>query len=358
MLDFDVKKSFGDFTLQVAERVEREWLVLLAPSGAGKSLLLNLISGLVRPEAGHVRLAGETLFDQARRIDRPIRARRIGYLFQDFALFPHLTVAENIAFGLPRGRDAGAAVVHWVRLFQLQGREGAYPGELSGGQQQRVALARTLASEPQVLLLDEPFSSLDRRIRELLYREVQGLKAGLDLPVILVTHDFVEAQLLGDRVAVLENGRVLESGAKASIFDHPRRHETARFLGVDNVLPVTLLPEKAGAPLEVALGGLTLTVERERPVPSGGPVYLCIHAADVRLLLDKGPRPNSVPATILRIQPQAGTNRVTVGARLPDGSDGPELETLVDDYVLGRHDILPGAQVTLWLPGDKLFLTA
>ena len=376
MLEFDLSKSYGAYSLKIAERVADEWLVLLAPSGAGKSLLLNLIAGLTRADAGFVRLDGETLFDQAAGINLPIRKRRIGYLFQDYALFPHLTVEENIAFGLPPGQARDPAVKRWVRFFQLEGRENSRPGELSGGQQQRVALARTLASQPKLLLLDEPFSALDRRIRETLYREVQKLKAELSLPVILVTHDFVEAQLLGDRVSVLEEGRVLESGPKGLIFAHPKRHQTARFLGIDNVLPATVSGAVGGVAgsgsgavvvgeagrleveaVTVRLGGLSFLVRSERRFADGEAVFLCIYSADVRLLLDNTGRPNSVSATVLRVHPQEGTNRLTVGLHDAGGGNAVELETLVDDYVMSRHGIGAGQKITLWLPEDKLFLT-
>lgn len=373
MLEFDLSKSYGAYSLKMAERLGDEWLVLLAPSGAGKSLLLNLIAGLTRADAGFVRLDGETLFDRAAGINLPIRKRRIGYLFQDYALFPHLTVEENIAFGLPRGEARDPAVQRWMRFFQLEGREKSHPGELSGGQRQRVALARTLASRPRLLLLDEPFSALDRRIREALYREVQKLKSELSLPVILVTHDFVEAQLLGDRVSVLEEGRVLESGPKGRIFAHPIRHETARFLGIGNVLPATVSdavsdavsgaegageggnPEKKA--VMVRVGGLSFLVRSERRFANGEAVFLCIHSADVRLLLDNAGRPNSVSATVLRVHPQEGTNRLTMGLHDDGGGSAVELETLVDDYVMSRHGIGTGEKVTLWLPEDKLFLT-
>ncbi|MCH8885891.1 MAG: ABC transporter ATP-binding protein [SAR324 cluster bacterium] len=372
MLEFDLSKSYGGYSLHVAEQVADEWLVLLAPSGAGKSLLLNLISGLTRADGGFVRLDGETLYDHGLGINLPIRRRRIGYLFQDYALFPHLTVEQNIAFGLPPGQPRDAAVRHWMGFFQLAGREKSYPGELSGGQQQRVALARTLASQPRLLLLDEPFSALDRRIREMLYREVGQLKKQLSLPVILVTHDFVEAQLLGDRVSVLQDGRVLESGPKDLIFAHPQRHETARFLGIGNVLPATVSvgggADSAADPMgeggigkdetvTVRLGGLSFLVRSERRFANGEAVFLCIYSADVRLLLDNTRRPNAVVATVLRIHPQEGTNRLTMGLHDAGGGTAVELETLVDDYVLSRHGIGTGQTITLWLPEDKLFLT-
>lgn len=382
MLQFDLQKRHGEFSLKIAGEVNGEWLALLAPSGAGKSLALNLISGITRPERGYVRLNGEALFDSARKINRPIRQRRIGYLFQDYALFPHLTVAANIAYGLPRGVEARGETERWVNFFQLEGRERAYPRQLSGGQRQRVALARTLASAPRALLLDEPFSALDRRTRETLYREVARLKEELTLPVILVTHDFAEARLLGDKVAVLEEGRVLEMGAKERIFARPRRHETARFLGVENVLPARVLSAAAQDPAlhtsagqtsaeqtsgrryRVECGGLTLEVLQEEEFPEQAQVHLCIHASDVRLLLDRDERPNTLAVRIGGLQPHAGANRLRLHP-LPGGKAAATSEPdpaaepflmLVDDYVIGRHGLEEGRTVSVWLPPDKLFL--
>ena len=369
MLEFQLRKSYPAFDLSLAGRVDHEWLVLLAPSGAGKSLTLDLISGIVQPDAGLVRLDGRTLFDASRRIRLPIRKRRVGYLLQDYALFPHLSVAENIAYGLPRGSDARAAVAEWMRFFRLTGRERARPAELSGGQQQRVALARTLASDPRLLLLDEPFSALDRETREDLHAEFERLKAELSLPVILVTHDLVEAQLLGDRVTVLEQGRVLETGDKSQIFTHPRKHRTARFLGVDNVIPVRIGESEDGPWMSVLWCGHTLRAPVDDRFKPGDSAHVCIHASDVRLMLQDDGRVNSVHASIAHILPEGGTNRVRVevahgqgqeGAPVPDGAvaDGEShrLEMLMDDYVIGRHGLRAGDRVALSLPPEKLFL--
>lgn len=377
MLQFDLEKHYGEFSLKIAGEVKGEWLVLLAPSGAGKSLALNLISGITRPERGFVRLNGETLFDSGKKINRPIRQRRIGYLFQDYALFPHMTVAANIAYGLPRGVEAHGETKRWMSFFQLEGRERAYPRQLSGGQRQRVALARTLASKPRALLLDEPFSALDRRTRETLYREVARLKEELTLPVILVTHDFNEARLLGDKVAVLEEGRVLETGAKERIFARPRRHETARFLGVENVHPARVLasephgpagqtppPQTSGRRYKVESRGLTLEVLQEEEFSTNGVVHLCIHASDVRLLLDRDERPNALSVRIGGLEPHGGANLLRLHPLLPGeetGARGIGVEAatflmLVDDYVIGRHGLVEGRTVSVWLPPEKLFI--
>ncbi len=353
MLAFDLTKRYGDYRLRIAAELGREWLVLLAPSGAGKSLTLDLIAGLVQPDAGWVRLDDTPLFDAARGLDRPIRERRLGYLFQDYALFPHLTVAGNIAYGLPRGAQREEEVTHWLRFFRLEERRNAWPAELSGGQRQRVALARTLANRPQALLLDEPFAALDRQTREVLYDEFLRLRAELQLPVVLVTHDFVEAGLLGDRVLVMDHGQVLESGRKHDIFNRPLRHETARFLGVDNVFAAQVRSVADDGHCTVELPGLTVQLQADARFPVGAHPHLCAHAVDVRLVLDGKPRPNAFSGTVTAIHPHGGTNRLF--ARI---AAGPEIVMLVDSYVLERHAIAVGSPVTAWVPMDKPFLAA
>ena len=353
MLEFDLSKTYGAFTLNLAATVGNEWLVLLAPSGAGKSLTLNLIAGMTKPDAGYVRLNGRTISDTAQGVTVPMRHRRIGYVFQDYALFPHMTTARNIAYGLPKGSDRSAVVERWCRFFHLSGKEEFYPRELSGGQRQRVALARALANEPDLMLLDEPLSALDRRIRASLQRDLADLKNDLSLPVILVTHDFSEAQMLGDRVAVLEGGQLLEMGEKKHIFAHPRRHETARFLGVENVIPARVEGRDGDGEVTVAMGEWKVTVPSDPHFMPGDAVYFCIRAADVRLKVDERERPNPFSAHVARIIPEGGTNRVELN-HVTEG--GPGLILLMDDYVIGRYGMNPGSPITVWLPSEKAFL--
>jgi molybdate transport system ATP-binding protein len=352
LLEFSLRKRLGGFSLRVEAAIGAEWLVLLAPSGAGKSLTLNLLAGLMTPDAGQIRLEGRTLYDGAAGVSVPIRKRRMGYLFQDYALFPHLTVSANVAYGVPAGTDARAEVARWLALLHIQEKAGAYPRELSGGQRQRAALARTLASRPRLLLLDEPFSALDRPIRERLQGELLALKARLDLPVILVTHDFNEARVLADRVAVLEQGQVLEVGEKERMFRRPRRHATAGFLGVENLWPATVTGAAPGGGCRVRAGPLELDVA-DGDGPQEGVTHLCCYAADVRLVFGGPPRPNSLSGAVTQIVPDQGSNRVRVQ---PAAAGAPEVVSRIDDYVLRSHGLRPGSAVTLWLPPDKLFL--
>jgi molybdate transport system ATP-binding protein len=214
----DIRKTYAtperQFALDVAFTSNAQRIVLFGPSGAGKSLTLQAIAGLLTPEQGSISLNGETLFDAARGIDVPTQARRVAYLFQDYALFPHLNVRQNLAFGLrrgwrnPRANAMPPEVEYWLRAFELEALAGHFPAQLSGGQKQRVALARALIAQPRILLLDEPFSALDVAMRQRMRRELADLQARLDIPMVLITHDPDDVAAFGDEVVRLHDGRV------------------------------------------------------------------------------------------------------------------------------------------------------
>ena len=249
-----IEKRWDDFALNI-ERLKAndgEFLTLLGPSGCGKTTTLRIIAGLERPDSG------EVLFDGRKVNDLPPYERNIGIVFQDYALFPHMTVFKNIAFGLEMRKLPRAEIerrVRWaLELVGLEGLENRYPEQLSGGQQQRVALARALVVEPDVLLLDEPLSNLDAKIRERLRGEIKRIQRELGTTTIYVTHDQEEAMAVSDRIAVMNIGRVEQVGKPLELYYHPRKEFVARFLGLSNILEVEA---DAGV---VKLGSLRLKV--------------------------------------------------------------------------------------------------
>ena len=233
-----VVKQLPDFTLDVEWHGGEGVVALFGPSGAGKSLTLHCLAGLLRPDEGRIVVGGHVFYDAAAGIELPPQQRRVGYVFQSYALFPHLTVAENIAFGLRdrprRARQERSAVV--LERLGLSGLGERRPGELSGGQQQRVALGRALAIDPALLLLDEPLSSLDAPMRAGLRDELRTVLHEWGIPAVLVTHDFTEAYRLGDRIVVYQAGRVIQSAPRAELLWQPASEAVARIVGIRNIL--------------------------------------------------------------------------------------------------------------------------
>ena len=266
MLLVDLEAAAGTFRLNAALRVDAGLtLVLFGPSGSGKSLLLRSIAGIHQPVRGRILLDGVPLLDSGRGIDVPPQRRRLGYVPQSYALFPHLTVAENVGFGL-RGlaRDErGRRVESLLGSFQLEGLAERRPAQLSGGQQQRVALARALAVEPRVLLLDEPFAALDAPLRRLLRRELQTLRHRFGFAMVFVTHDLADACALGDAIAVVDAGQVVQVGAPADVLYRPANPIVARLTGMRNVFPARVVAAAEGG-LDVAADRFTV---RTPPYP-------------------------------------------------------------------------------------------
>jgi molybdate transport system ATP-binding protein len=207
------------FTLEVEWAIEEEMAVLFGFSGAGKSMTLQMIAGLMTPERGRIILGDEVLFDGHTGINLSPQDRSIGYVFQDLALFPHMTVWGNIAYGLrgPSKKDAAVKVAEMIEIFHLEGLEKKRPAAISGGQQQRVALARALIRQPKLLLLDEPFSALDNPLRLEMHQYLSGIARKYRLPVVLVTHDLHEAYRLGDQIIIYADGRVVQAGPPSQV---------------------------------------------------------------------------------------------------------------------------------------------
>lgn len=289
MIEVALRKALPGFTLDVEWSAGDEVVALFGPSGAGKSLTLQCLAGLSRPDAGRVVVDGRIFNDTARGIHMPPQARRLGYVFQGYALFPHLTVAENVAFGLrdrpwAERRRRTADVLDRLALAGLADRR---PRELSGGQQQRVALGRALAPDPAVLLLDEPLSALDAPLRRQLREELRAVVAGLRRTVVLVTHDLGEAYQLGDRLVLYEGGRVVQAGPKASVLDRPASETVARLIGLRNVVRGTVV-KAAVDRVEIAWRGHTIEAVNSPRAPfqgaPGTPVAFFVRPEYVRLI--------------------------------------------------------------------------
>ncbi len=257
--------------------------VLIGPSGCGKTTLLRAVAGLEPVAAGEIRLNGAVVGSAGRSL--PPEARRIGMVFQDYALFPHLSVGRNVAFGihrLPRAEQA-ARVEEVLRLVGLEGNAGRFPHELSGGQQQRVALARALAPRPQLMLLDEPFSNLDVELRERLAHEVRGILKAAGATALFVTHDQLEAFAIGDRIGVMESGALHQWDAAYALYHRPATRFVADFIGHGVFAPATLQQQPGGGVVARTPLGDLADLE-ECPLPGaypGGECDVLLRADDV-----------------------------------------------------------------------------
>ncbi|HUA62520.1 MAG TPA: ABC transporter ATP-binding protein [Verrucomicrobiae bacterium] len=251
--------------------------VLFGPSGSGKTTLLRILAGLEDPDEGTIEFRGTAWFDSARRIALAPQKRRAGFLFQEYALFPHLTVAQNVGFAAAGGRAA-----EMMKSFDLADLAARYPREVSGGQQQRVALARALAAQPVLLLLDEPLSALDAPSRLRMRAGLRGMLVASRIPAIVVTHDRAEAIAIGDRMAVLVDGGVRQSGSVQEVLRHPADAVVAASVGVENVLPAEIAGREHG------LLTLRIGAQHLQCIDGGesGPFVACIHAEDVALSRD------------------------------------------------------------------------
>jgi molybdate transport system ATP-binding protein len=258
--------------------------VLFGPSGSGKTTILRCLAGLERPEEGRIQFGDEVWLDSATHKMIPPRNRNIGFVPQDYALFPHLNVAANIGYGL-HGQSAAkkeTGVSDLIKWLGLDGLESRLPHELSGGQQQRVALARAVARRPRMLLLDEPLSALDAPTRQRLRSELRTQLSRLGIPTILVTHDRLEAAALGDQLVVMDEGRILQSGPVTEIFNRPASLAVARIVGTDTVLECEVIGVTDGL-ATLAAGCVRLTALADMLPTVAQRVYVCIRAEDVVL---------------------------------------------------------------------------
>ena len=316
-LEFRAARRYADFALSASFTAQGGPVGLLGASGSGKSMALRCMAGIETPEEGRIVLNGRVLFDRAQGIDLPPAARRIGVLFQDYALFPHMTVAGNVAFGLAGlpGPERERRVAETLRLVHLEGLRDRYPGELSGGQRQRVALGRALAPRPEALLLDEPFSALDAHLRRQLETQLREALRTYAGAVVFVTHDMEEAYRFCDDLVVLDGGAVIAAGAKRAVFESPGSAAAARLTGCKNIFPVVVSGEGR---VEVPLLGVSLA-GGERAGPPG---QVGIRARHLRLWAEDGGRVNVFPCRLRELSesPHEMTLRLALGEGTAPGT--------------------------------------
>jgi putrescine transport system ATP-binding protein len=291
-----VTKRFGSFTAvddQSLTVYEREFHALLGPSGCGKTTLLRMLAGFEEPTAGEILLEGKPLAGV------PPHRRPVNMMFQSYALFPHMSVEKNIAFGLKQDGMAKRAIADRVRemlsLVKLEGFGARKPDQLSGGQRQRVALARALAKRPKVLLLDEPLAALDKKLREETQFELVNLQETLGLTFVIVTHDQEEAMTVADRISVMAQGRIVQVGPPAEIYEAPKTRYVADFIGSINIFEGAVEASPAGGFRLAAVDGFTIEAATSTPLKPGQQAWLAVRPEKVRI----APEP-----------PQAGANAV------------------------------------------------
>jgi iron(III) transport system ATP-binding protein len=302
------------------EVADGEFVTLLGPSGCGKTTTLRLLAGFLEPDAGSIRVGGQTVSSPAGCV--PPEARGMGMVFQNYAVWPHKTVYENVAFGLKvrkvsRGEQR-ERVARVLALVNLAGLEGRYPSQLSGGQQQRVALARSLVVEPRILLLDEPLSNLDAKLRERMRWELKALQRRTGITFVYVTHDQSEAMALSDRIAVMHRGRLEQYGSPRAVYARPATRTVADFMGLVNFLPGRVGPGEDGSVVVLIAGDHPVRCQAPPGLRAGQRVELAIRPENVHLAPAAAAGPAGVRGTVAEVAHLGNLNDYQVA--LPDGT--------------------------------------
>jgi molybdate transport system ATP-binding protein len=337
------------FKLDLHIETESTAVALLGPSGSGKSLTLNCIAGFVRPDEGRILINDELFFDSREKISRAPRYRRCGYVSQEHAVFPHMTIRQNLLFAAqsrPRQKWRGGglgqrrAINEILETFELTALAGQRPGQLSGGQKQRVALARVLINEPQILLLDEPTHGLDARLRDNFYQLFDRLREKLDIPLLLVTHDLNECLRLAEHVFYMEGGKVVQSGTRHEILTRPANVSMARSLGIYSCIPAEISALDPGRNLSrISAHGIVIETRYLPGHLIGDRGHLCVRNSELTVVENGSPGVNCPSVSVLRAIPAAEGVRLEL--------DGELSLTLNQDkwVALGRP-----ARITIHIP--------
>jgi len=351
----DIHRRLPSFSLDLRLEVGEEVLVLFGPSGAGKSMTLESIAGLVTPDKGEIILDGRVLFRRGgpgAHVDVPARKRGVGYVFQNYALFPHLTVLGNVRYPLGRDPRSIAKARELVEQMGMGSMAERLPHQLSGGQQQRVAIARALARDPEVLLLDEPFSALDPGLRERLRTDLRVLQVARHLIVICVTHNVEDAFALGDRLAVLRDGELEQVGKVTEVFRRPSRMSTAEALGIRNIFHARVSSATADH-VELDWEGIRLLAPAQAAV-AGESVPVYIAPQDIKVLYPDRPvlgslAANQLTAMVVSVQKRQDIQIIRLALE-----NGHELEARGAGYFYRELDLRPGAAAAITLRQEGL----
>ena len=359
-LQVDVEKQMEGFHLAVQLEADTEVLVLFGASGSGKSSTLDAVAGLQHPDVGHIRLDGECYFRRPRppatgpRCNLPARERGMGYVFQNYALFPHLTAEDNVAFALRRHPARQRRAGELLERMGLSSLGGRYPRELSGGQQQRVAIARALAPGPRVLLLDEPFSALDLALKARLQGDLLALQRELGLVVLYVTHNLDDAFAIGDRLAVIQEGRVRQVGSVEDVSRHPVDEHVAGIVGVRNLFRARVTGSTTEG-LFLDWDGTPLETPQPLPPSSVPPeITAYIHPEDVKIIYPGVPLMEAVRHNLVEGHVVGHRRRGGGHLLLTHLSNGHEIEVAFQDYAYADLSLEPGQTVQLSLRRDAI----
>ena len=334
MIRARIRKHFTGYSLDIEFQAANGITVLFGPSGAGKTLTLDCIAGFVRPDEGRILLDDEILFDGAAGVQLAPQARHCGYVFQNYALFPHMTLRKNLEFAVERmpRLERHRRVNDLLEKFHLAEVAGRYPHELSGGQRQRCSIARALIGSPRLLLLDEPARGLDAPLRSELYSILRQVRDEFGLPVLLVTHDLEECFELGDEMIVLREGRIVQSGPPRTVLEQPANVDVARLLGLYNLLPVEIRALDPGRnSSRVRFQDFELTGPYFPGRLIGDRVWLCVRPELLSVAPRDGrPHTNQMPATLVRVVEKPHCARLEFAGDIAVEVDQAEFEELKD----------------------------
>lgn len=332
---------------------------IVGPSGSGKSTLLRGIAGLGRSLSGCVQCNGEIWQNSEQGLQLPANQRRVGMVFQNYALFPHLTALENVIEGACRlpAEKRDAAAREWLKQVHMDGMGQRYPARLSGGQQQRVALARALVGQPGLLLLDEPFSAVDRVTREKLYRELATLRQGLNIPTLLVTHDVDEAMMLADSLCVFAQGRVQQIGAPVDVLARPASGLVARLVGHKNIFRAQVMKHyKQSNTTEIEWRGIRLTAPLNMQYEAGAQISWVVPRSKLLLYTPDPSRPTRENAVVGIVKEQVTLGdfvQITVAVGDPAL---PPLHLRLPLHVIERRQIRPGEEISITIEAEGIWL--